>query len=148
MRLLLLVVLIAAGIYFIQRRGEVENVSEKGPITVKMRSEQVLEDYGKPAQMHSERSGREVWIYEDGRLVEFRDHEVIRSEPARPDTKWTRLADGSWVRQPPRITGKTSLNTGPTPRGSAASLKAREQWGWDRKGTALDQPAQPAKGAR
>lgn len=145
MRLLLLVCLIAAGIYFVQRRAEVENVVS-GPITLKMSSEEVLEGHGEPAQMHSERGGREVWIYDDGRLVEFRDHQVIRSEPARPDNQWTRLADGSWVRQPPGVTGKTTLaNKGPTPRGGSASLKAREQWGWDRKGTSLDQPARPAK---
>src|SRR5688572_20822973 len=96
MRLLLLVCLIAAGIYFVQRRAEVENV-DAGPITVKMRSEEVLEGHGEPEQMHTERGGREVWIYKDGRLVEFRDHEVIRSEPARAESQWTRLADGSWV---------------------------------------------------
>ncbi|MGV3531265.1 MAG: hypothetical protein ACO1QR_02770, partial [Chthoniobacteraceae bacterium] len=89
MRLLLLVCLIAAGIYFVQRRAEVENVVS-GPITLKMSSEEVLEGHGEPAQLHSERGGREVWIYDDGRLVEFRDHQVIRSEPARPDNQWTR----------------------------------------------------------
>jgi hypothetical protein len=144
MRLFFLVLLIAAGIYYVQRRGEVENVVG-GPITLKMDREEVLKSHGNPAQMHTERGGREVWIYEDGRLVEIRDQEVIRSEPPRPENKWTRLTDGSWVRQPPRVTGKSGLAKGPTPRGSAASLKAREEWGWDRQGTSLDQPAKVAK---
>lgn len=115
-----------------------------------MQSEEVLKKHGQPAQIHTESGGREVWIYGDGRLVEVRDHQVIRSEAPAIGNVWTRLPDGNWVRQNSIVTSKSSLtksapDKGPKLRGSEASLKAREQWGWDRQGTALDQPAKPAK---
>lgn len=115
-----------------------------------MQSDEVLKNHGQPAQIHTERGGREVWIYGDGRLVEVRDHQVIRSEAPAIGNVWTRLPDGSWVRQTSTVTSKSTLTKSAPEkntkfRGSESSLKVREQWGWDRQGTSLDQPAKPAR---
>lgn len=146
MKTFLLLVLLGAGLYFFVFRSADLEPGVGGPVTLEMKSDDVLKEHGKPAQLHSERGGREVWIYEDGRLVEFVDHQVTRSEPPGPNT-WDRLADGRWIRQVPGVTGKTTLAKkspkGPTPRGSAAANEAREKWGWGREGTSLDQPAKP-----
>ncbi len=135
----LLVVLAGAGLYFfVYKRGAGE-AGPGDPVTLEMRSTQVEKSHGQPAQMHTEKGGRDVWIYDDGRLVEFRNKRVVRSEPPSPGNPWVRQEDGSWVRKKEKLA--SSRPKGPTPRGSAASLKAREAWGWDRQGTALDQPA-------